>query len=98
MLERLQAMGITCARADRGHVLRVGEHRVAPAPFNDAEVFFRRALERQVMTVPGVFFDVNPGKQRSGTSPYAQWVRFSFGPPIANVKIGLDRLESMLRR
>ena len=40
------------------------------------------------MTVPGVFFDVNPGKQRSGPSPYAQWIRFSFGPPIANVADG----------
>ena len=28
---------------------------------------------------------------------YAQWIRFSFGPPLANVQMGLDRLHTMLR-
>jgi aspartate/methionine/tyrosine aminotransferase len=58
--------------------------------------FFRRALERKVMTVPGEFFDVNPGKRRRGESPYKQWMRFSFGPPMENLRLGLDRLESMV--
>jgi len=49
-----------------------------------------------VMTVPGEFFDVNPAKRRRGTSPYRQWMRFSFGPPIDNLEMGLDRLERMI--
>jgi aspartate/methionine/tyrosine aminotransferase len=65
-------------------------------PFDDAMGFFRRALEHKVMTVPGPFFDVNPGKRRPGPSPLRQWVRFSFGPPEDNVRLGLDRLERML--
>jgi aspartate/methionine/tyrosine aminotransferase len=65
-------------------------------PFGDAEVFFRRARERKVMTVPGRFFDVDPRKQRAGESPYRSWVRFSFGPPEANVRTGLERLEALL--
>ena len=48
------------------------------------------------MTVPGRFFDVNPGKERKGPSPCASWVRFSFGPPEDNVRMGLDRLESLV--
>ena len=48
------------------------------------------------MTVPGEFFDVNPGKRRRAASPYKQWMRFSFGPPIDNLRLGLDRLEAML--
>jgi hypothetical protein len=48
------------------------------------------------MTVPGAFFDVNPRKQRPGPSPYAAWVRFSFGPPEENVRMGLDRLQEMI--
>ena len=67
-----------------------------PAPFNDANEFFRRALARKVMTVPGEFFDVNPGRRRTGPSPYRKWMRFSFGPPMDNVVMGLDRLAEML--
>jgi DNA-binding transcriptional MocR family regulator len=59
--------------------------------------FFRRALEHKVLTVPGEFFDVNPGKRRSRVSPYRQWMRFSFGPPMDNMVMGLDRLEAMIR-
>jgi hypothetical protein len=68
-----------------------------PAPYNDGETFFRKALERRVMTVPGVFFDVNPGKLRQGPSPFGGWTRFSYGPPEANVRMGLERLGEMLR-
>jgi hypothetical protein len=96
MIERLRGMGITCAAPTEGTFYVWASVASLTPPFNNAEVFFRRALERKVMTVPGVFFDVNPGKQRSGTSPYVQWVRFSFGPPMANVEMGLDRLEAML--
>jgi hypothetical protein len=60
--------------------------------------FFWRALDHKVMTVPGAFFDVDPGKRRGGRSPYARWMRFSFGPPIDNLRLGLDRLEAMLER
>ncbi|HZJ70944.1 MAG TPA: pyridoxal phosphate-dependent aminotransferase, partial [Planctomycetota bacterium] len=67
-----------------------------PAPLDDADVFFRRALERKVLTVPGRFFDINPGKLRSGPSPLAQWMRFSFGPPRDNVELGLDRLAALV--
>ena len=97
MIERLHAMGITCAAPTEGTFYVWASIASLKPPFDDAEVFFRRALERHVMTVPGVFFDVNPGKQRTGPSPYAQWLRFSFGPPMANVQMGLDRLEAMLR-
>ena len=48
------------------------------------------------MTVPGKFFDVNPGNARTGPSPYDQWMRFSFGPPMDNMVMGLDRLAQML--
>lgn len=68
-----------------------------PPPLRDAQPFFRSALERKVLTVPGEFFDVNPGKRRKGPSPYRRWMRFSFGPPIANLRMGLDRLEKMVR-
>jgi DNA-binding transcriptional MocR family regulator len=60
--------------------------------------FFRAALERQVITVPGVFFDVNPGRRRAARlSRFHSYVRLSFGPELAEVARGLDRLEELIR-
>jgi len=86
-----------CARDTQATFYVWANRADLPAPFNEAEGFFRRALEQKVMTVPGAFFDVNPGKERRGPSPHASWMRFSFGPPYENVARGLDRLEQMLR-
>jgi aspartate/methionine/tyrosine aminotransferase len=96
MVARLGRMGIRCAGPAEGTFYVWATIGGLPAPFDDAEVFFRRALERKVMTVPGEFFDVNPGKSRPGPSPFRSWVRFSFGPPEDNVRLGLDRLEALL--
>jgi aspartate/methionine/tyrosine aminotransferase len=68
-----------------------------PRSLADGQSFFRAALAQQVMTVPGEFFDVNPGKHRQGQSPYAQWMRFSFGPPMPNLTKGLTRLATMVK-
>jgi aspartate/methionine/tyrosine aminotransferase len=96
MVQRLEAMGVRFPRATRATFYCWGSLEGLPAPFNNAMDFFWRALDYRVMTVPGRFFDVNPGHYRSGPSPYESWMRFSFGPPIDNVRMGLDRLEDML--
>jgi len=96
MTQALAEMGIRCAREPESTFYAWASIADLPAPFDDAQVFFRRALERKVMTVPGAFFDVNPGKSRVGASPFERWLRFSFGPPEANVKMGLERLAEML--
>ncbi|HED65276.1 MAG TPA: pyridoxal phosphate-dependent aminotransferase [Planctomycetes bacterium] len=96
LVERLSALGIRIAPDPTGTFYAFGNIEALPAPLNDVEVFFRRALERKVLTVPGRFFDVNPGKERGGPSPLANWVRFSFGPPMDNLRLGLDRLEELV--
>jgi len=96
MVRRLKDMGIRFAAEPSSTFYCWACLDGLPAPFNDAMEFFWRALELKVMTVPGAFFDVNPGKRRSGPSPYAQWMRFSFGPDMANMVQGLDRLEAMI--
>jgi len=97
MVERLERMGIRFACRPRSTFYCWATLRDLPPPFDDAETFFWRALERRVMTVPGAFFDVNPGKRRRGTSRFRHWMRFSFGPPMDNMRMGLDRLETMLQ-
>ena len=60
--------------------------------------FFRAALERHVICVPGVFFDVDPGKRRDHiASRLAGFVRLSFGPDRAQVERGLDRIAEMVK-
>jgi len=96
MIARLRGMGIRCDHEPGGTFYVWADVAGLPEPLNDADVFFRRALDRKVMTVPGRFFDVNPGNNRS-EGDFRSWVRFSFGPPEDNVRLGLDRLEEMIR-
>ena len=56
------------------------------------------ALAQKVIVVPGEFFDVNPGQRRGHIpSRLKRFVRVSFGPEIAAVRAGLDRLDAMIR-
>ncbi len=97
MVNRLREMGVTCEHEPGGTFYVWANIGSLPAPLNDADVFFRKALQRKVMTVPGRFFDVNPGQKRPEDKEYKHWVRFSFGPPLANVEMGLDRLTALVR-
>jgi aspartate/methionine/tyrosine aminotransferase len=68
-----------------------------PEPLDDGMGFFRAALEERVICVPGEFFDVNPGKRRSGRpSRFRHYVRFSFGPEEATVAEGVRRIGEMV--
>ncbi len=96
MVRRLKEMGVTFAREPESTFYCFGSLAELPEPFSDGVAFFQRALQHKVMTVPGEYFDVNPGKLRRGPSPWKQWMRFSFGPPMDNLVMGLDRLEAML--
>jgi aspartate/methionine/tyrosine aminotransferase len=58
--------------------------------------FFRAALERKIICVPGEFFDVNPGKRRSRPSRFRTYVRFSFGPSMETLEKALQRLEALV--
>ena len=67
-----------------------------PKPLNDADGFFKAALERKVVIIPGRFFDVNPGKTHPPMKELKKWVRFSFGPSEDKISTGLERLREMI--
>jgi len=70
-----------------------------PEGLRDGMEFFRAALEEKVICVPGEFFDINPGKRRSGRpSRFRTYARFSFGPDEAAVSEGVRRLVEMVGR
>lgn len=96
MVEGLKELGIRFAQEPESTFYAWADLSNLPKPFNDSMHFFREALKHKVMTVPGEFFDVNPGKHRKNKSPYSSWMRFSFGPDVQTVKTGLGRLKEML--
>ena len=97
MLSRLERLGIRADRPPDGTFYVWGNLSALPPPLNDGMGFFRAALERKVITVPGEFFDVNPGKRRSRrASRFKSYSRFSFGPPQAQVDLGLGRIEELV--
>jgi aspartate/methionine/tyrosine aminotransferase len=97
MLSRLERIGVRVDRAPDGTFYAWGNVAALPPPLNDGMGFFRAALERKVITVPGEFFDVNPGKRRSRrASRFKTYVRFSFGPPLSSIEQGLSRIEEMV--
>jgi aspartate/methionine/tyrosine aminotransferase len=97
MVNRLKDMGIRFAQEPQGTFYCWASIKDLPSPLNNAEAFFYEGLKHKVMTVPGAFFDVNPGKRRPAASSFNSWVRFSFGPPEDNVREGLNRLEKMIK-
>ena len=97
MLERLWGMGLQVPSEPTGAFYCFTDLSSLPAPLNDGMGFFHAALERQVICVPGEFFDVNPGNRRSHLpSRMASFVRLSFGPEQGKLEQGLSRLAAMI--
>ena len=99
MHSRLERMGVRFDRVPDGTFYLWGNVGALPAPLNDGMGFFRAALDQKVITVPGEFFDVNPGKRRAGRpSRFKSYVRFSFGPAWSTLDEALTRLEAMIAK
>ena len=98
MIARLERIGIRPDRAPDGTFYVWGNLKGLPPPLNDGMGFFRAALSHKVITVPGEFFDVNPGKRRSQrASRFRSYTRFSFGPGQAQLDTALSRIEELVR-
>ena len=98
MLQGLKALGIEVAAAPEATFYVWGDLARLPPPLNDGMGLFRAALDQRVITVPGEFFDINPGKRRRGrVSRFRGHARFSFGPSMEVVERALERLADMVR-
>ena len=96
MLEGLETLGIRCEHAPLGGFYAWADLSGLPKPLNDADGFFKAGLERKVVTVPGRFFDVNPGGVHPPMKDLKKWVRFSFGPSEDKITTGLERLGEVI--
>lgn len=99
MMSRLERLGVRFDRVPDGTFYCWGNVSSLPPPWNDGMGFFRAALPAKIITVPGEFFDINPGKRRSGrASRFKHYVRFSFGPSLEVVDRALDRLDTLIAK
>lgn len=97
MVDGLEDLGISVELPPQGGFYCWGELSRLPAECNTGRLFFRKALEEGVITVPGEFFDVDPGQRRGGRpSRFRHFARFSFGPGLDTVERGLAGLARML--
>lgn len=97
MLSRLERLGVRFDRVPDGTFYAWGNVSALPPPLNDGMGLFRAGLTKKIITVPGEFFDVNPGKRRHGrASRFREYVRFSFGPPQDALDLALTRLEELI--
>jgi len=96
LVDRLRALGIEVEHEPSGAFYVWGNLAGLPAPLNDGIEFFKALLQVQVITVPGVFFDVNPG-QRRRNARYHSYCRLSFGPSMETLERGMEQIEKLIR-
>ncbi|MEM7135400.1 MAG: pyridoxal phosphate-dependent aminotransferase [Myxococcota bacterium] len=93
----LRDLGITFDLEPEGTFYAWGNLGSLPDSIRSSDAFFQSALDRKVICVPGHFFDVNPGKRRTGRpSRFANHVRFSFGPPMPVLEKAVARLAEVI--
>lgn len=97
MLQRLLKMGIQVEVAPQGTFYIWANLSQLPKSLRDGFKFFEAGLEEQVITVPGVFFDVNPEHRRTHAR-FKQYSRISFGPEMSLIERGLDKIERVIHK
>lgn len=96
-IARLEKMGFVIPNHPHGSFYVFVSLENMPEGLREGFQFFQAALKHKVICIPGVFFDVDPGKRRRHiVSRLRSYVRISFGPSMEDLTRGLDRLEKMI--
>jgi aspartate/methionine/tyrosine aminotransferase len=99
LVKGLKDIGVRFDLEPQGTFYAWGDLSELPPSIRNSDDFFEAALDQQVICVPGHFFDVNPGKRRSGRpSRFVNHMRFSFGPPMPVLEEAVGRLGDMISK
>jgi aspartate/methionine/tyrosine aminotransferase len=97
LFEGLKEIGVRFDLPPEGTFYCWGDISGLPESISEGMDFFKAALKEKVICVPGEFFDINPGKRRTGRpSRFRQYVRFSFGPDEQTIVEGVKRLRRLV--
>ncbi len=98
VLQRLKTLGVRIDLEPEGGFYCWGSIEDLPKGLDEGMSFFQAALQKKVITVPGRFFDINPGQRRHGRpSRFERHMRFSFGPSLNVLETAYDRLAEMVK-
>lgn len=93
----LESLGIKFPIFPQGSFYCWGTLDNLPEPLQDSFTFFEEGLKEKVISVPGIFFDINPGYKRPNRR-YKKSVRFSFGPDSAQIERGIEALGRVIKK
>lgn len=97
LLRELKALGINVLWEPTATFYIWADISALPSPLNDCLVFLEECTKHKIICVPGVFFDINPrGLKNVLQSTCISNVRFSYGPPIRNLTLGMKQLANMI--
>ena len=97
LVSGLQELGFRVETPPVGSFYCWSELSQLPEPVSTGMRLFEEALQHNVITVPGVFFDINPGQRRPDRpSRFRHFARFSFGPPKQELERGLNGLKRLI--
>jgi len=97
MVDGLQKLGIEIETVPEGGFYCWGSLAGLKGEMSNSMHFFEEALKAKVISVPGIFFDINPGQRRPDRpSRFANFCRFSFGPSMEELERGLASLKKIL--
>jgi aspartate/methionine/tyrosine aminotransferase len=97
LLTGLRDLGFEVDAPPEGTFYIWASARHLPPSIADGTRFFRAALQEKVITVPGEFFDVDPGKRRGRRpSRFRDYLRFSFGPSASVLDEALARIRRLI--
>jgi aspartate/methionine/tyrosine aminotransferase len=97
LLERLRQLGFFVEAEPAGTFYVWANLEQLPPPINDGMNLFKEGLKENVITIPGIFFDVNPDKRRFHAR-YEHYCRVSFGPEMEKLERGLGGLERVIKK
>lgn len=97
VLKRLRELGFIIEIEPEGGFYVWTNLADLPEPLNDGMGFFEEGLKEKVITVPGIFFDVNPARRRA-VRRYKNYSRISFGPEMEKLEMGMLSIERVLKK
>ncbi|NQY99834.1 MAG: pyridoxal phosphate-dependent aminotransferase [Bdellovibrionales bacterium] len=99
MLERIKNLPLTLDAEPEGSFYFWVNLDQLPGAIRDGHSFFEECLKENVIVVPGIYFDVNPGNRRSErNSKYHNYCRLSFGPSLERLEVGMDSIERVIKK
>jgi aspartate/methionine/tyrosine aminotransferase len=97
LVKSLRELGVSFDCEPEGTFYAWGDLKALPEPVNTGIGFFKAALQKKVITVPGTFFDVDPGQRRYGRpSRFRHHMRFSFGPSMDKIELAVERMRELI--